>query len=55
MRAFFKARLCGLEDGAGTVEGWDKGEFDLEKKTTDQLEFTLRGEKLSGGCLDSYQ
>ena len=37
------------EYGAGTVEIWDKGEFVLEGKTPDQLEFTLRGEKLSGG------
>ena len=37
------------EYGAGTVEVWDKGEFVLDKKTTGQLEFTLRGEKLSGG------
>jgi len=37
------------EYGAGTVEIWDKGEFVLEEKTPDQLQFTLRGEKLSGG------
>ena len=35
--------------GAGTVEIWDNGEFELDKKTPDQLEFTLRGSKLSGG------
>lgn len=37
------------EYGAGTVEIWDKGEFVLGEKTPDQLEFTLKGEKLSGG------
>ncbi|MFC1951594.1 DNA polymerase ligase N-terminal domain-containing protein [Chloroflexota bacterium] len=37
------------EYGAGTVEIWDKGEFEIDKKASDQLEFTLRGEKLSGG------
>lgn len=37
------------EYGAGTVEIWDKGEFELDKKIADRLEFTLRGEKLSGG------
>ena len=36
------------EYGAGTVEIWDKGEFKLDKRTTDRLEFTLRGEKLAG-------
>ena len=35
--------------GAGTVEIWDKGEFELSKKTPDRLEFTLTGDKLSGG------
>lgn len=34
--------------GAGTVEIWDEGEFEVSKKTPDRLEFTLRGEKLSG-------
>lgn len=37
------------EYGAGSVEIWDKGEFELEKETADRLEFSLRGEKLSGG------
>ena len=37
------------EYGAGTVEIWDKGEFVLDRRTPDQLEFTLKGEKLSGG------
>ncbi len=36
------------EYGAGSVEIWDKGEFDLEKETVDRLEFSLRGKKLSG-------
>ncbi len=36
------------EYGAGTVEIWDKGEFVLDRRTPDQLEFTLKGEKLSG-------
>jgi len=36
------------EYGAGTVEIWDKGNFEISKKTSDQLEFTLKGEKLSG-------
>jgi bifunctional non-homologous end joining protein LigD len=36
------------EYGAGTVEIWDKGNFKLDQKASDRLEFTLRGEKLSG-------
>ncbi len=36
------------EYGAGTVEIWDKGNFELDKKAPDRLEFTLNGEKLSG-------
>ncbi len=36
------------EYGAGSVQVWDKGEFDLEKETADSLEFSLRGKKLLG-------
>jgi DNA ligase D-like protein (predicted 3'-phosphoesterase) len=36
------------EYGAGSVEIWDKGEFELETESADILEFSLRGEKLSG-------
>jgi DNA ligase D-like protein (predicted 3'-phosphoesterase) len=36
------------EYGAGSVEIWDKGEFDLETDSADVIEFSLRGEKLSG-------
>ncbi|MFC2035043.1 DNA polymerase ligase N-terminal domain-containing protein [Chloroflexota bacterium] len=36
------------EYGAGNVEIWDKGEFYLENESTDILEFSLRGKKLSG-------
>lgn len=35
--------------GAGTVEIWDRGNFELSKNEPDRLEFTLQGEKLSGG------
>lgn len=34
--------------GAGTVEIWDSGKFELSKKEANYLEFTLHGEKLSG-------
>lgn len=36
------------EYGAGSVEIWDKGEFNLEKESANILEFSLRGKKLSG-------
>lgn len=37
------------EYGAGTVEIWDKGTFEINRDEIDLLEFTLNGEKLSGG------
>ena len=36
------------EYGAGIVEIWDKGEYELTKKMPDKLEFTLRGARYSG-------
>ena len=36
------------EYGAGTVEIWDKGKFEIGTKAVDRLEFNLRGEKLAG-------
>jgi bifunctional non-homologous end joining protein LigD len=36
------------EYGAGMVEIWDSGTFDLEEETVDRLEFSLRGKKLYG-------
>jgi len=44
----FAGEISQGEYGAGSVEIWDKGEFDLEKESTDILEFSLRGKKLSG-------
>jgi len=35
--------------GAGTVEIWDAGEYELEKRLPDRLEFCLNGRRLSGG------
>jgi len=34
--------------GAGTVEIWDKGSYELIEKTKDKLVFRLAGEKLKG-------
>ena len=44
----FAGKIPQGQYGAGTVEIWDRGEFDLERETADILEFSLRGEKLSG-------
>ena len=44
----FAGTISEGEYGAGIVEIWDKGEFEFNTKATDLLEFTLRGEKLSG-------
>ena len=45
----FSGRIPEGEYGAGTVEIWDKGEFELSKQSPERLEITLRGERLSGG------
>jgi DNA ligase D-like protein (predicted 3'-phosphoesterase) len=34
--------------GAGEVEIWDKGMYTLKHRSKDKIEFTLKGEKLSG-------
>ena len=44
----FTGKIPQGEYGAGSVEIWDKGEFDLETESADMLEFSLRGGKLSG-------
>jgi len=44
----FTGQIPPGEYGAGSVEIWDRGEFDLEKGSSDILEFTLKGTKLSG-------
>ena len=36
------------EYGAGTVEIWDKGNFELESRKTEKLVFELHGEKMKG-------
>ena len=44
----FAGRIPEGEYGAGTVEIWDRGNYELDSKQQDRLEFTLRGKKLSG-------
>jgi bifunctional non-homologous end joining protein LigD len=34
--------------GAGTVEIWDKGKYVLQKKMPEQIEFSLKGKRLTG-------
>jgi DNA ligase D-like protein (predicted 3'-phosphoesterase) len=36
------------EYGAGSVEIWDRGTFDLESRKPDKLVFELRGERMKG-------
>jgi len=44
----FAGEITEGEYGAGTVEIWDRGNFRLDRRAPDRLEFTLMGEKLSG-------
>ncbi len=44
----FAGRIPRGQYGAGTVEIWDKGEFELGRNEPDRLEITLNGERLSG-------
>jgi len=44
----FAGEIPEAEYGAGIVEVWDKGEYELVKKMPDKLEFTLRGARHSG-------
>ena len=44
----FSGRIPEGQYGAGMVEIWDKGEFELVKRLPNHLEFTLRGGKISG-------
>jgi DNA ligase D-like protein (predicted 3'-phosphoesterase) len=44
----FSGEIPQGEYGAGSVEIWDKGEFNLETESADILEFSLKGERLTG-------
>jgi DNA ligase D-like protein (predicted 3'-phosphoesterase) len=42
--------------GAGRVEIWDKGEFEIKKNDKDKIEFVLKGKKLKGNyCLIRFK
>ncbi len=44
----FSGRIPEGEYGAGTVEIWDSGNFEMARKEPDQLEFALNGDRLKG-------
>ena len=50
----FTGAIPNGEYGAGTVEIWDEGEFQLDRETPDLWEFTLKGKKLSGEYVIIY-
>jgi DNA ligase D-like protein (predicted 3'-phosphoesterase) len=45
----FSGQIPEGQYGAGTVEIWDSGEFELIKYQPDEIEINLQGQKLSGG------
>jgi DNA ligase D-like protein (predicted 3'-phosphoesterase) len=44
----FSGRIPDGQYGAGMVNIWDNGEFEISKKASDHLEFILNGKRLSG-------
>jgi len=46
--AGFEGEIAKGEYGAGTVEIWDNGTYDLEEKKEDKLLFNLHGKKMKG-------
>jgi DNA ligase D-like protein (predicted 3'-phosphoesterase) len=44
----FSGRIPAGQYGAGTVEVWDKGHYELLHKERGKLKFRLSGKKLSG-------
>ena len=47
--ATFKGKIPEGLYGAGTVEIWDKGTYNLKNKDEKKIEFKLKGKKLKGG------
>ncbi len=46
--ADFEGKIPEGQYGAGKVEIWDKGDYELEKGKKDKIEVVLKGEKLKG-------
>jgi DNA ligase D-like protein (predicted 3'-phosphoesterase) len=46
--AKFKGTIPEGSYGAGKVEIWDRGNYELKEKTKDKIEFVLHGKKLKG-------
>lgn len=46
--AGFKGEIAKGAYGAGTVEIWDSGNYDLEEKTDSKILFSLNGNKMKG-------
>jgi len=46
--ADFEGEISQGEYGAGKVEIWDKGNYELEEKTSKKIIFQLNGKKLKG-------
>lgn len=46
--AGFEGMIPEGQYGAGTVEIWDRGEYDLLERTEDKIVFKIRGERLQG-------
>ncbi|PTD94735.1 3'-phosphoesterase [archaeon SCG-AAA382B04] len=44
----FEGKIPEGEYGAGEVEIWDEGKYEIEKKEEEELKFKLSGEKISG-------
>jgi DNA ligase D-like protein (predicted 3'-phosphoesterase) len=47
----FQGQIPEGEYGAGTVEIWDRGTYELQKREAGKVEFALHGEKLKGGYI----
>ncbi len=54
--ADFEGKISEGEYGAGTVEIWDKGTYDLEEKNDDKIVVRINGKKLKGRyCLVKFK
>lgn len=52
--ASFEGRIPEGEYGAGTVEIWDSGSYELQKREFNKIELAFQGERLKGGYVLIY-